>query len=119
MTKRQLRPSDPAIASATLALGQILEDRGRYAEAIEVLEEAVRLRRAAGGPPTPELASSLRELANTHYYAGHLAVADSLDRLILGMTRQLNGERHALVAAALINLGAVRSEERRVGKECR
>src|SRR5205807_6384013 len=70
----------------------------------------VRLRRAAGGPPTPELASSLRELANTHYYAGHLAVADSLDRLILGMTRQLNGERHPLVAEDLINLGAVQQE---------
>src|SRR5207248_9368721 len=89
MSMRQLRPNDPAIASATLALGQILEDRGRYAEAIEVLEEAVRLRRAAGGPPTPELASSLRELANTHYYAGHLAVADSIDRLVLAMTRRL------------------------------
>src|SRR5256886_11499094 len=88
----------------------MLEDRGRYADAIEVLEEAVRLRRAAGAPPTPELASSLRELANTHYYAGHLAVADSLDRLVLAMTRRLNGERHPLVAEDLINLGAVQQE---------
>src|SRR5207248_11705689 len=39
MSMRQLRPNDPAIASATLALGQILEDRGRYAEAIKVRSE--------------------------------------------------------------------------------
>jgi len=40
----------------------------------------------------------MRELANTHFYAGHLAVADSLDRLVLAITRTLNGERHPLVA---------------------
>src|SRR5437773_11680622 len=104
MSKRQLRPNDPAIASATLALGQILEDRGRYAEAIDVLEEAVRLRRAAGGPPTRELASSMRELASTQFYAGHLAVADSLDRRGLGMSRLLNGGRRPLAREDLINL---------------
>src|SRR5439155_1223276 len=52
----------------------------------------------------------MRDLANTHFYAGHLAVADSLDRLVLAMTRTLNGERHPLVAEDLINLGAVQQE---------
>src|SRR2546425_7121581 len=107
MSQRQLGPGHPAIANATLALGQVLEESGRYDEGIKVLEQAVRLRGAAGGPPTSELAASMRELANTHYYAGHLAVADSLDRLVLAMTRRLNGERHPLVAEDLINLGAV------------
>src|SRR5207248_2060743 len=44
------------------------------------------------------------------FYAGHLAVADSLDRLVLALTRKLNGERHPLVAEDLINLGAVQQE---------
>jgi serine/threonine-protein kinase len=106
LSKRQLRPNHPAIASATLALGQVLDESGQYDEAIKVLEQAVQLR-AAKGSPTPELAASMRELANTHYYAGHLSVADSLDRLVLPMTRKLYGERHPLVAEDLINLGAV------------
>src|SRR5437660_1377965 len=42
--------------------------------------------------------------------SAHLAVADSLYPLSCGMTRQLNGERHPLVAEDLINLGAVQQE---------
>src|SRR5438128_3878346 len=105
MSKRQLRPNDPAIASATLALGQILEDRGKYDEGIKVLEQAVRLRGMAPAQPTTELAASMRELANTHFYAGHLAVADSLDRLVLALTRKLNGERPPLDADDLLHPG--------------
>jgi len=110
MSKRHRRPGDPAIASATVALGQVLEESGKYDEGIKVLEQAVRLRGMAPAQPTTELAASMRELANTHFYAGHLAVADSLDRLVLALTRKLNGERHPLVAEDLINLGAVQHE---------
>src|SRR3989442_1184087 len=110
MSKRQLRPGHPAIASATVALGQALEESGQYQEGIKVPEPAVRLRSAAGGTPTAVLAASMRELANPHFYAGHLAVADSLDRLRLAPTPKLNGERHPLVAEDLINLGAVQQE---------
>src|SRR5881296_2354753 len=100
MSKRHLRPDHPAIASAMVALGQVLEESGQYDAGIKVLEQAVGLRSAAarGGPPSADLAASMRELANTHYYAGHLAVADSLDRLVLAITRTLNGERHPLGA---------------------
>jgi len=112
MSKRHLRPDHPAIASATVALGQVLEESGQYDAGIKVLEQAVGLRSAAarGGPPSADLAASMRELANTHFYAAHLAVADSLDRLVLAITRTLNGERHPLVAEDLINLGAVQQE---------
>lgn len=110
MSTRHLRPGHPAIASATVALGQALEESGQYDEGIKVLEQAVQLRSAPASSPTPELAASMRELANTHYYAGHLEVADSLDRLVLAMTRKLNGERHPLVAEDLINLGAVQHQ---------
>ncbi len=112
VSKRHLRPDHPAIASATVALGQVLEESGQYDAGIKVLEQAVGLRSAAarGGPPSADLAASMRELANTHFYAGHLAVADSLDRLVLAITRRLNGERHPLVAEDLINLGAVQQE---------
>src|SRR5437899_6847453 len=110
MSKRHRRPGDPAIASATLARGQGLEESGKYDEGIKVLEQAVRLRGMAPAQPTTELAASMRELAHTHFYAGHLAAADSLDRLVLALTRKLNGERHPPGAEDLINLGAVQHE---------
>jgi serine/threonine-protein kinase len=109
MTRRHLPITHPAVARATTALGQVLEEKGSYPEGITVLEEAVRLRSAPGTPPA-DLAASIRELANTHFYAGHYAIADSLDRVVLAMTRKANGERHPLVAEDLINLGAVQQE---------
>src|SRR3989441_3834851 len=99
MSKRHRRPGDPAIASATLALGQVLEESGRYDEGIKGLEQAVRLRGAVSGPPTSELAASMREFANTHFYAGHLPGADSLDRLVPPLPRQNHGARHPPVAS--------------------
>src|SRR2546422_3210203 len=48
--------------------------------------------------------------SRTRTSTGHLAVADSLDRLVLAITRTVNGERHPLVAEDLINLGAVQQE---------
>ncbi|HEV2749348.1 MAG TPA: serine/threonine-protein kinase [Gemmatimonadales bacterium] len=110
LNQRRLRPGHPAIAGATVALGQVLEESGQYDQGIKVLEQAVGLRRVAGDSPTAELAASMRELANTHFYAGHLAVADSLDRLVLAMSRKLSGARHPLVAEDLINLGAVQQQ---------
>jgi len=98
-------PDDAAVAKATVALGEVLEARGAYAQAITVLDDAVKLQSVQGGA-TPELAASIVELANNHYYAGHYDVADSLNQRALAMHRQLNGERHPLVAEDLINLGA-------------
>jgi eukaryotic-like serine/threonine-protein kinase len=63
-----------------------------------------------GNRRSTDLAATLRELFNTQFYAGNFATADEIGRRVLTMTRQLNGERHALVAEDLINLGAVRYE---------
>jgi eukaryotic-like serine/threonine-protein kinase len=108
---RRLRPGHPDVAAATLALGRVLENRGRYDEAIAVLEEAVRLH-AAGGE-TPELGRALYGLANNYFYTGQYPVADSLTRQALRITRRLHGDRHPSVADDLINLGAVAHEQGR------
>jgi eukaryotic-like serine/threonine-protein kinase len=109
MSKRHLPPNHPDVAKATAALGKVLEDRGTYDQAIQVLDEAVRLQ-STGAAVTPELASSLSELANTHFYAGHYDTSEALNQRVLGMNRQLYGDRHPLVADTLINLGAVKFE---------
>ena len=105
--KRKLSPSHPSVAQATSALGKVLEDRGSYDAAIQVLQEAVRLQ-SAQGSSTPDLAESLTELANSHFYSGHYSVSDSLNQQVLAMDRQLYGDRHPHVADDLINLGAIK-----------
>jgi serine/threonine-protein kinase len=109
MSRRVLASDDPAIARATTALGLVLEERGAYPEAIATLEEAARLH-SARQAASADLAATLRELFNSQFYAGNFATAEDIGHRVLAMTRQVSGDRHALVAEDLINLGAVRYE---------
>lgn len=104
--KQKLSPQHPSVARATSALGKVLEDRGSYDTAIEVLQEAARLQSAQQGSTT-DLAQTLTELANTHFYSGHYAASESLNEQVLAMDRKLYGDRHPHVADDLINLGAI------------
>jgi serine/threonine-protein kinase len=104
-----LRADDPQVADATEAVGEILEQRGTYDQAIAMLQEAVTLRSKPGADPS-ELASSLYELANANFYAGHLDVSESLNQRTLTIHRELYGEAHPVVAEDLINLGAIQYE---------
>jgi serine/threonine protein kinase/tetratricopeptide (TPR) repeat protein len=106
MTKRYLPSNHPAVANATFALGKVLEGRGNYEQAIQVLGEAVRLQ-SVPGVPTADLAASLSELANSHFYTGHYDISDALNRRVLAMQTQLYGERHPMVADTLLNLGSI------------
>lgn len=100
-----LHPNHPAVADALTALGQVKSARGEYDQAVELLEEAVRLHMMRP-PATVKLSETLTDLANTHFYAGHLAVSDSLNRLVLALNQRLYGKRHPSVANSLVNLGA-------------
>jgi serine/threonine-protein kinase len=115
MSKRKLPPNHPAVAKATSALGKVLVDRGKYDQAIPVLEEAVRLQ-SAPSAPTADLAATLSELANAHFYTGHYETSDSLNRRVLVMEGQLYGERHPRVADTLINLGAIQFQRGHYGE---
>ncbi|HET6149644.1 MAG TPA: serine/threonine-protein kinase [Polyangia bacterium] len=107
--RRRLPPGDVAVARATVAFGRVLEERGAYDRAIPVLDEAVRLHTAAGREDT-DLSASVTELANTHFYAGHYPISESLNQRALALDRRLHGERHPTVSSDLINLGAIQFE---------
>jgi tetratricopeptide (TPR) repeat protein/predicted Ser/Thr protein kinase len=107
--KRHAPRDDPSLANATTALGRVLEERGSYDQAVPVLDEAVRLS-SKQSAVNPDLAAALNELASVHFYAGRYTVADSLFRRVLQMHRQLHGDRHPLVADAMINIGAVQQD---------
>ncbi len=107
---RRAWPVDPAaVARATTELGQVLNARARYDDGIAVLTEAARLDSAAHLPAS-DLSATLTELANGHYYAGHYAISDSINRRVLAIDRVLYGPRHPNVASDLVNLGAIQQE---------
>jgi serine/threonine-protein kinase len=107
--QRSQAPSSEEVASATEALGKILEDRGRFLESLPFLEQAVRLYGAAG-PESPELADALSELSNTQYYLGEYGKCRALCERALAMHRKFLGDEHPKVSSDLFNLGAVAFE---------
>jgi eukaryotic-like serine/threonine-protein kinase len=104
--RRQLPANDPAVAKAMLALGGVLDNRGAYDQAIAILDQTVQLYSAPGSEPV-DLADSLYELANAHFYAGHYEKSEEINERALAMYKQIYGERHPRVAEILINLGAI------------
>jgi serine/threonine-protein kinase len=108
--KRNLPPDHPVVRSASAALGHVLVERGSYEEAVTLLNEAVRIDEKHGAV-SPELAESLHELSNAHFYLGHMPEAQALTERVLAMTRTLYGDKHPLVADDLINLGAIQQEQ--------
>ncbi|HTA51464.1 MAG TPA: serine/threonine-protein kinase [Candidatus Acidoferrum sp.] len=107
MTKRHAQPDSAAVARATTALGKVQDDRGSYDVAIKTLDESVKTQ-SAKDTVTPELAASLYELANAHFYAGHYDQSQELNERLLPMYKQIYGDRHPRVADVLVNLGAIK-----------
>ncbi len=109
MDERHLPRNHSSVIKATLALGKVLGQRGDYAQAIQLLGEAVRLQ-SEPGTASADLANSLSALADTQCSAGHYELCDPLHRRALEMHRQLYGPRHPLVAEDLASLGAVQTD---------
>jgi serine/threonine-protein kinase len=106
MSKRHLPPDHPVVGRATLTLGRILDNRGKYDEAIPTLEEAMRLESGPKGVPA-DLSATLSELANTRYYLGHYDISKDLNERALRMDEQIYGDRNPNVAQDLTNLADI------------
>lgn len=106
MSKRHLPPDHPIVARATLTLGRILDNRGKYDEAIPTLEEAMRLESGPRGVPA-DLSATISELANTQYYLGHYDISKDLNERALQMDEQIYGDRNPNVAQDLTNLADI------------
>jgi eukaryotic-like serine/threonine-protein kinase len=109
MTRRHVPPNHPALAKANLAFGKVLAQRGFYDRAIDALNEAVRLQSTPGTVPA-DLATSLSNLADAHYSAGHYDVCRALYTRVLEMHRQIYDSRHPLIADDLGSLAAVQRD---------
>ena len=104
------RLEDPSRTKAQSALGRIQEERGAYNEAVQTLDETIRLQSANTSKMTTDLSESTNELATAHYYLGHLALADSLYKRALAMDRQLYGAVHPRVADDFCDMGLVQHD---------
>lgn len=100
---------DPAIERAQVALGKVLNERGRYPDAIAVLNEVVQ-RGPARGEAENGVEAGLTELADAHFYLGHYAISDTLNRQVLRMDEKTYGDHHPHVAGDLANLGHIQNE---------
>jgi serine/threonine-protein kinase len=116
MSRKVLPRGDPFIGVATSALGRVMAERGDYTQAISVLEDARRLLASSGEANRPDFAVTLTLLANAHFYAGNYSAADSLNRAVLAIDKEIYGDRHPNVADDMINLAAVQFELGRFGQ---
>jgi tetratricopeptide (TPR) repeat protein len=107
--RRHLPRDDQKLGNALSSLGSVLEHRGAYEETIRVLGDAIRIQSAPTAAPA-DLAESLTYLANTHKFLGHDALAESLDRRVLRLDRQIYGDRHPSVSQDLSNLAQVQEQ---------
>jgi len=95
-----------AYARSLTALGSVLETRGKYDEAKDVLEAALKLQ-PSDANATADSAENLAELANVHFYKGAYGVSETYNRRAFDIYRRLYGEEHPAVAQILNNLGAI------------
>jgi tetratricopeptide (TPR) repeat protein len=110
--RRVLPANDVRRIKAATNLGAVLEYSGRFGEAIDVLREAVQLATAIA-PDSPETRNALYELANAHFYQGHLDESEALYQRVIPMFKRQMGDRHPYVADALANLGSIQQNRGR------
>ncbi|MBZ5664928.1 MAG: serine/threonine-protein kinase [Acidobacteriia bacterium] len=86
-------------------LALLLERKGGYTEALQLLREQVEYQRKVDGPDSTTLAISLHNLAGALIDAGDLAMAETTERQTLGLQRKLLGNNHPDLGYPLNNLG--------------
>jgi tetratricopeptide (TPR) repeat protein len=103
------RPKDPTaraqLASSLYGYGVLLARQGRYADAQKTLREALARQQALYGAVNPDVARTLKELAQAVADGGDLKAALPLMQSAVAMQRALRGnELHPDLAEAINNL---------------
>jgi tetratricopeptide (TPR) repeat protein len=88
-------------------LALVLQRKGRYGEAAQLLRESVAINEKVVGSDSPDFAISLHNLAGALIDAGDLSGGEKEDRRALAIQRELFGAGHPDLAYPLNNLGAI------------
>ncbi len=114
--RRALRAGDPQLHRDQAAFGEILINRGKFAEAEKVLRESLAAQRKILGDGHPDVATTMGNLAMAAYENGHLAEAEAFNREVLSLVRTHYGPSHWLVPIVLGNLAASLQAQLRVAE---
>jgi serine/threonine-protein kinase len=106
---RQHDRNDGADVRNYLAL--LLQHKGEFSEAAELLREAVDITRHVHGEDSPEYMQTLHNWSSALIDVGDLPGAESRLRRLLDLRRKLLGNNHPDLAYTLNNLGYVLLEE--------
>ena len=80
---------------------------GKYEEAIEVADMALKMAEKQNGPEHPDVAFSLNSLAELHYLNGNYTQAEFFYEQALAIDEKALGKEHLVVAIDLNNLGFI------------
>ncbi len=97
----------PEAASLLNKMGHYAWDRGEYAEARSLLEQALAMREQVLGAEHPDLAQSLNDLAVLYIQIDMFKQAEPLIYRALEIRENVLGPEHSLVAQSLRNLGGL------------
>jgi eukaryotic-like serine/threonine-protein kinase len=92
-------------------LALLLERKGSYPEALQLLRESVDVDRRMAGEDSTRFAASLHNLAGGLIDAGDLTGAETTERQALELRRKILGNHHPDLAYPLNNLGFLLLEE--------
>jgi tetratricopeptide (TPR) repeat protein len=98
---------DAATVRSLRGLASVRLHQGRNAEAIDLLQQAVKLAESCEGPATRLTADSIHDLAAAHASAADYEKAESLYLHSKALREELLGPGHPDVAASLNNLASL------------
>ena len=102
---------EDALSGTDNYLSLVLQRKGSYSEAAQLLRESVAITKKTQGEDSPNYANSLHNLAGTLIDAGDLSNAETVDRQALAIRRKVNGPRHPDLGYPLNNLGFILLEK--------
>jgi tetratricopeptide (TPR) repeat protein len=105
--RRSLGHADAEIALACNNLAQVYQSQGRFADAVPLMTEALRLDQLVHGPRHTDVAGDHNNLGIAFSHTGRLADAKYHIALATEIWREVYPQGHERLAAALSNLASI------------
>jgi tetratricopeptide (TPR) repeat protein len=106
--------NDPQLQAEMMhVMGTVYNNLGLYQQAQSLLERAIQVSRAAGGPTDPETLRSMDSLGTVLYQQGRPAEAERLQHEAFEIQRRVLGPEHPDTLVTMSDLAATLDEEGR------
>ena len=110
VASRDAGPQEVNVATAQSNIAMVLRFESRFAEAIELDEQALTTNLKVSGPDHLRVMNIRRDLGLSYYHLGHYAKARATLEQVLASQRANLGSRHPSIAGTEINLGLVMTD---------